>query len=70
LEEQATLGRGISLLVFPKICLYCLFDVRVTDVDVPSYVGHSVTVELTIAKDEKHRYLSAVDRDSFSSFVV
>jgi len=38
-----------------------LFDVRVTDVDDPSYVGHPVAVVLTMAEDEKHKYLSAVD---------
>ena len=65
----ADLGvRGVWL---PQI--EALFDIRVTDADVPSYVSRSVANVLTMAEEEKKRkYLTAAEarRGSFSPFVV
>ena len=45
-------------------------DVRVTDTDVPSYVGHPVAAVLAIAEEEKVKYLFAVEvyHAPFTSF--
>ena len=45
-----------------------LFDVRVTDVDAPSYVHHSVANVLTTAEDEKKSIYRAVAKEHHASF--
>ena len=61
---------GIRGVWLPQI--KALFDVRVTNVDSPSYMSHSVTDVLVATEEEKKKYLTAAEtrRASFSPFVV